>query len=496
MQTIVKAALIFLFISGISLSQVESRRYNAFSGTMVFTVDGGVTIGKTDYSQIKPDYLGKVSLDYFLPAYSKSNFGFRVFGGGGYIAGKDVTLVPAVFRTKLSFIGGGVIYSLEAGRYAFPYFFAGASYLWFDPLGPGGVKLPNNLNNVYKKHEIDYNGELGFRFLLTDNFSVNVSGGIQLSPNDYLDDVAIGTNNDMFYYASVGFSFSFFTDNDSDEDGVPDSRDHCPNTQRGVAVDEFGCPIDSDHDGVPDYMDKCPNTPKGVAVDKDGCPLDSDGDGVPDYRDVCPNTPKGVKVDDLGCPLDSDGDGVPDYKDKCPNTPAGVQVDSEGCPIDSDHDGVPDYLDKCPDTPAGVKVDSTGCPVKEEVKKEVKKEVPEVVSEEAAKVTLSAGATFAFGKSKLLPSAFPELDKLIKVMKENLRSRWLIAGYTDNIGSDNANKKVSLERAKAVMEYLVAKGINIRWLRVIGYGKANPVASNATEEGRAKNRRVEITRIN
>ncbi len=492
MQTIAKAALIFLFIFGICFSQTDSRKYNAFSNTMVFTVDGGITIGNTDYTQIKPDYLGKVSVEYFLPAYSRSNFGFRAFDGGGYIAGKDATLVPAEFRTRLSFLGGGVIYSLEASRYIFPYFFAGASYLWFDPLGPGGVKLRNNLNNVYKKHEIDYNGELGLRFLLTDNFSVNVSGGIQLSPNDYLDDVAIGTSNDMFYYGSIGFSFSFFSDNDSDGDGVPDSRDVCPNTPRGIAVDEYGCPIDSDHDGVPDYKDKCPNTPKGVAVDKDGCPLDSDGDGIPDYRDVCPDTPKGVKVDDLGCPLDSDGDGVPDYKDKCPNTPAGVQVDSEGCPIDSDHDGVPDYKDKCPDTPAGVKVDSTGCPVKVEIKEERKAEVPQ----EQSKVTLSSGATFAFGKSELLPSAFPELDELIRVMKEYPNSRWEIAGYTDNIGSDNINKKVSLARANAVMEYLISRGINIRRLKVAGFGKANPAASNATEEGRAKNRRVEITRIN
>ena len=492
MQTIIKTALIFLFVSSISLSQVDARRYNAFSGTMVFTVDGGITIGQTDYSQIKPDYLGKVSLDYFLPAYSRSTFGIRAFGGGGYIAGKDATLIPNQFRTRLSFIGGGVIYSLELNKYSFPYFFAGASYMWFNPLGPGGVKLPNNLNNVYKKHEVDYNGELGFRFLLTDNFSVSVSGGVQLSPNDYLDDVAIGTNNDMFYYASVGFSFSFFTDNDADGDGVPNSRDICPNTPRGVAVDEYGCPIDSDHDGVPDYKDKCPNTPKGVPVNKDGCPLDSDGDGIPDYRDVCPDTPKGVKVDDLGCPLDSDGDGVPDYKDKCPNTPAGVQVDSEGCPLDSDHDGVPDYLDKCPDTAPGVQVDSTGCPVKEVIKEKVQEKIPE----EPAKITLSAGATFAFGKSKLLPSAFAELDKLIKVMKEKTSSRWQIAGYTDNIGSDNANKKISIARAKAVMEYLVSKGINIRRLKIVGYGKANPVASNATEEGRAKNRRVEITRIN
>ena len=494
MRIFFSTLLLTLFTGGLVFPQQNSgRKYNAFSGTMVLTVEAGPTIGQTDYSKTKADYMGRTSLEYFLPAYSKSSFGIKAFGGGGYITGSNAALTPDLFRTKLSFLGGGIVYSLSLGDYVFPYIFAGATYLWFDPYQNNGVKMPNNIKGIYSKHELDYNGEFGFRFLLTSNLSFNLTGGIQLSPNDYLDDAAIGTNNDFFYYTTAGFSFSFFGDHDSDGDGVPDSKDMCPNTPKGIKVDESGCPLDSDHDGVPDYLDKCPNTPKGVQVDKDGCPLDSDGDGVPDYRDICPNTPKGVKVDDLGCPLDSDGDGVPDYLDKCPNTPPNVSVDSEGCPLDSDGDGVPDYLDKCPDTAPGVKVDSTGCPV---AAKPVLK--PEKTVEEKPEVkhfTLSAGTNFAFGKSTLLPAAYPELDNLIKIMKDNPKSTWRIEGYTDNIGSDKANKKVSLERAQAVLNYFVSKGLNKKRFLVIGFGKARPVASNSTEEGRAKNRRVEIIRV-
>jgi len=58
---------------------------------------------------------------------------------------------------------------------------------------------------------------------------------------------------------------------------------------------------DADGDGVPDDKDKCPGTPKGVAVDKDGCGIDSDGDGVADYEDACPGTPRGTPVDTRGC---------------------------------------------------------------------------------------------------------------------------------------------------------------------------------------------------
>lgn len=60
---------------------------------------------------------------------------------------------------------------------------------------------------------------------------------------------------------------------------------------------------------------------------------DADGDGVPDSKDRCPNTPKGAAVNADGCPKDSDGDGVPDYKDNCPGTPAGAKVDPKGCEI-------------------------------------------------------------------------------------------------------------------------------------------------------------------
>jgi outer membrane protein OmpA-like peptidoglycan-associated protein len=497
MQPIFKTILIFLFVSQIGLPQQDGRKYNAFSGALVLTIDGGPTIGRTDYTGIKPDYFGKTSLEYFFPAYSKSSLGIRAFGGGGYIAGKDQVLTPDAFRTKMTYVGSGLTYTLSLGDVVVPYIFLGTTYLWFDPFGNNGVKLPNNLNNVYMKNEIDYNGEFGFRFLVTRNLSLNLSGGIQISPNDYLDDKPLGMNNDYFYTAALGISFSFFCDYDSDGDGVPDSKDICPNTPSGITVDAHGCPLDSDGDGVPDYLDKCPNTPKGAPVDKDGCPIDSDGDGVPDYKDLCPNTPKGIRVDEFGCPLDSDGDGVPDYLDKCPNTPLGVQVDSNGCPLDSDHDGVPDYLDKCSNTPFGTEVDSTGCPVKKITPEVIKIPVEQPVKEvEINKLILNVYANFTAGKPKLLPAAFTELDKLVNIMKEQPASRWKITGYSDNKISDKTGKSYSLARANAVLNYLLSKGINRKRLQVLGLGKASPVASNATEESRMKNNRVEILRIN
>jgi outer membrane protein OmpA-like peptidoglycan-associated protein len=313
--------------------------------------------------------------------------------------------------------------------------------------------------------------------------SANLTGGAVIGTKDFLDDIQAGPNNDMFITVTAGLSWYFGRDKDADGDGVPDSRDMCPNTPLNVKVDEHGCPLDTDGDGVPDYLDRCPFTPAGVKVDQDGCPVDFDRDGVPDYLDKCSNTPAGVKVDEHGCPLDADGDGVPDYLDRCPNTPTGVKVDKDGCPIDSDGDGVPDYLDKCPNTPKGVEVDSHGCPIE-------KKTVTIIKPGEA--IVLSGDTNFEFNKSKLLPSAYEALKDVIKTMKEYPEYKWEIGGHTDGIGSASYNKNLSRQRAQAVVDHLISNGVKRNNVSIVGYGKDRPIATNDTDEGRAMNRRVEI----
>jgi len=479
MRLFLPVFIILSFIPTVFSQQTPGRKYHAFSGTLVLSIEGGTTLEATDYKGSKFDYLGKTSLEYFFPAYSNSSFGLRMFGGKGYISGENKDFFPLEFRTDLSYVGGGVVYTLAFSDAVFTYLSAGASYLWFNPKGNKGEKLPNNAADIYKKYEINYNGELGFRFLLTEDLSFNINGGLQISPNDYLDDLAFGTSNDLFLVLGGGFSFSFFSEKDSDGDGIFDSQDICPATVPGVKVDNFGCPIDGDRDGVPDYLDKCQNTPSRVLVDNNGCPFDSDNDSVPDYIDICSNTPQGVKVDNLGCPYDLDADGVPDYLDKCPETPRNVQTDKEGCPVDTDLDGVPDYIDDCPGSPGGEQVDDKGCPIPEEV----------------SEVVLSSGANFALGSIELLPSAYPELDKLVKYMIGNLGTHWRIEGHTDNTGSDEVNKRVSLGRAQSVLNYFLSKGLSRNRFEVIGLGKSFPIADNTTEEGRAKNRRVVIIKI-
>jgi len=213
---------------------------------------------------------------------------------------------------------------------------------------------------------------------------------------------------------------------------------------------------------------------------------DSDRDGVPNSEDACANTPIGVAVDEFGCPIDTDKDGVADNLDKCADTPSGVAVDADGCPLDADGDKVPDYLDKCPNTPKGVQVDAVGCPIKKETV---------IVIKETESLVLSGDTNFEFNKSKLLPSAYAALEGIVVTMKEHPKYKWEIGGHTDGIGSANYNKKLSKQRAQAIQDYLVSKGIAKSNLKIVGYGKENPIATNETVEGRSMNRRVEIKLI-
>jgi OOP family OmpA-OmpF porin len=170
--------------------------------------------------------------------------------------------------------------------------------------------------------------------------------------------------------------------------------------------------------------------------------------------------------------LDSDGDGVPDNKDKCPNTPKGVKVDVFGCPLDADRDGVPDYLDQCPNTPLGAMVDARGC------------------------WTYSSVVLFDFNSAEVKSEAYPMLNNAILILKKNPNLKVEIDGHTDNVGSAAYNKTLSLKRAEAIKAFFVSRGIDPKRLSTKGFGFTKPAASNKTKEGRAKNRRVELTPVN
>ena len=208
-------------------------------------------------------------------------------------------------------------------------------------------------------------------------------------------------------------------------------------------------------------------------------PVDSDGDGVTDDKDKCPGTPAGRKVDAKGCELDSDGDGVVDGLDKCPGTPKGRKVNAEGCELDSDGDGLVDGVDKCPTVYAKT---ADGCPP------------PAPPAAEPKKLILE-GVNFDNDKATLRPESISTLDKAAATLKEWGDVKVEVAGHTDSVASDDYNMELSMRRANTVRDYLIGRGIAADRLTAKGYGESQPVADNATDEGRFKNRRVELVPI-
>ncbi len=198
---------------------------------------------------------------------------------------------------------------------------------------------------------------------------------------------------------------------------------------------------------------------------------DKDGDGVLDEDDRCPNTKPGAEVDEFGCLIksDLDKDGVPDDDDKCPKTPEGTKVDYRGCELDSDNDGIVDSKDQCPDTSKDFVVDGYGCPQ-----------------------TATIHVTFKSARWDIDEKLIDDLQNFALFLKENKGYDVIIYGYTDSLGDAEANKKLSQNRANSVKEVLVRYGISETRLTAIGKGELNPVGDNATKEGRAQNRRIEV----
>lgn len=285
---------------------------------------------------------------------------------------------------------------------------------------------------------------------------------------------------------------------DKDGDHIQDSEDKCPDV---AGVKELqGCP-DKDGDGITDLEDKCPDD-KGLAefsgcpdadgdkiIDKDdecptepgieeflGCP-DRDGDKTPDKYDACPDVagPKEFK----GCP-DKDGDTVLDKDDACPEVVGAVE--NKGCPWpDTDGDGVVDREDDCPTTPGQKEL--KGCPPAPVLKVEEQKILEKAFS----------SLEFATGKDIIKKTSFPSLNELAGLMKQHAADWTLkLSGHTDNQGDAAKNMLLSEKRAKAVKKYLVSKGVKADRIIAEWFGQTVPVADNATEAGRQKNRRVEM----
>lgn len=393
------------------------------------------------------------------------------------------TLINVNLGFKLKLNNG---WALKENAFFQPYLLASSGWTYTSQAGRRDSITRIDINKGY----VDLFTAAGINFRLGGGVSLFVQSGQHLPLNANLDGTAeLVTPRwaDRFLQHTVGLTFNMGQSLDADEDGVADRLDKCAGTPPGVAVNESGCPLDGDLDGVPDYLDACAT--EAGTTEAHGCP-DKDNDGVSDQEDSCPDAagPPALR----GCP-DADSDGITDAEDKCPDTAAGTTVDFTGCPIpndstaapapaaaanpDSDGDGVPNAQDGCPNS-AGP-ASNGGCP-----------EIVSAVRQKLREATKSI--RFELNKAVLLPSSYPTLDAMVPVLAEYPDYSLSIAGHTDSKGPATFNLALSRERAAAARRYLLEKGVAETRIDMRGYGSRHPVASNATEAGRARNRRVEF----
>tara|TARA_R110002124_G_scaffold103892_1_gene253253 strand:- start:1546 stop:2898 length:1353 start_codon:yes stop_codon:yes gene_type:complete len=442
-----KIAVIALF-AFVAVSNVNAQDENN-----PWAVSFGVNIidfyGTDDFSTQVKDLLGNSDWN-FLPSISRIT-------GEKYLD-KGFTLQLAGSLSKIDHV-------LTDGDADYLYYNVGANVKydvnnligetgWFDPF----VYLGGAYVSADSQGEGMLNVGMGFNTWFNDNLGLSFQTGTLKGFSDKVR---------AHYQSTLGVVIKF-GGKDTDGDGVYDKNDECPN-EAGL-VEFNGCP-DADNDGIKDSEDACPYV-AGLAA-MNGCP-DSDGDGVADKDDMCPSE-KGTKAN-KGCP-DSDGDGVINKDDKCPSISGPAA--NNGCPWpDTDGDGVLDKDDKCINK-AGP-ASNSGC--------------PELTSADTLAMLseYTKGILFDFDRAVIKDAAAKKLDMVYDLINSTENIIYVIEGYTDSVGTTGYNKYLSERRAESVKTYLVKKGMAASKLETVGFGETNPTATNATADGRAKNRRVVI----
>lgn len=142
--------------------------------------------------------------------------------------------------------------------------------------------------------------------------------------------------------------------------------------------------------------------------------------------------------------------------------------------LDTDGDGIFDRLDQCPSTLPDALVDATGCLIRE------------------SQTIVLEDVHFEFDSARLTKDSEGHLDEIVASLRIEKDTRFEIAGHTDSVGSDDYNDRLSQDRARSVMQYLAGRGLDRERMNARGYGERQPIDTNDTDEGRARNRRVEF----
>lgn len=299
-------------------------------------------------------------------------------------------------------------------------------------------------NSVYEASSIYLSGQFGIKYRINKRVDLELRPSMYFNYEDHLD-ATISNKQDWetFFVTHLGVTIKL-----GKKKIFTIWGDESKQIENKFEI------VDTDDDGVIDQLDKDPNTPAGVQVYGNGVPIDSDADGVPDYLDKCIFV-KGLKENN-GCPFinDIDKDGIADKDDKCPEV-KGLEI-YQGCP------------------------DSNSLRIKELV----------------TVISYSKNIYFDSNSNSIKNGFYyTMLDDVAGIMLKNKDVTFSVFGYTDNIGTEEYNLKLSERRANEARKYLIERGVEPDRITAKGFGEVNPAYSNETTQGRQLNRRVEIKSV-
>ncbi len=347
-----------------------------------------------------------------------------------------------------------------------PYFYAGVGALHYSVDTKPVSKSPLAVDESGWTGVIPFG--VGTEIKLADEVFLDLSVGYNYSLTDNLNYYKIEKYNDGYINIGVGLTISNESLNtDKDQDGLLKKEELKLGTDPNNP--------DTDGDGLKD----------GEEVNKyktNPLKTDTDGDGLSDYDEVMKYHTDPLKVD-------TDGDGLSDGDEV-------LKYHTDPLKVDTDGDGLSDYEEVMKYKTDPLKVDTDGGTVGDGV--EVKRgtnpldpsdDVPPAFVEK--ELTLDP-VLFGFNKSNLTKDAKKILDGNFESLSKYKDAKISLGGYTDYIGSDKYNLKLSDKRANIVKDYLVKKGIDEKLISAQGFGKADPVDPAKTAKARAKNRRTEV----
>jgi outer membrane protein OmpA-like peptidoglycan-associated protein len=496
-----------------SPSPTDQAIAQASVGPWSIGVQGGANVWMNDLNQRKVGPGAELLVRYRL----SESFSLGVLAGYEELKTRQVPVLPGVNidYLKLHAFPASLVgwVNLSPGNSVFPYIYAGGGAMIYKRKDGLGNFVPDS-KALFSVH---VPVGIGFEAFISRRASIALEVGARIISDDA--DTRSGRVVDSYAMIKGGARLYFGTTelDDDDDDGLTNREEAYWGTSPNNP--------DTDGDGLKDGEEvKLYRTnPLNVDTDADGLtdgdevflyhtdPLktDTDGDGLSDGDEVSKTKTDPLKLDTDGDGLsdgdealvygtdllkaDTDGDGLSDgdevkiYK----TDPKKIDTDGDGL---SDGDEVKTYKTN----PLVADTDGGGVPDGTEVKNgtnplDPKDDHPEAeVMLERGRSVIMTGVTFTPGSAELAREAQWTLDRAFIALIVDPKLKVEIAGYTDNTGDPDANRRLSLLRAQAVRSYLINRGIDGGRLRAVGKGMADPIAPNDTPEGRAKNRRIEI----